>query len=191
MMTGVILSMYGQIRLFAVLVLFGMAAGVVYDLFRAVRRIFYHSVLAVQIEDLLFWLAFTMAVMLVMLWENNAALRFFSIAAPLLGMLFYFCTLSRCFMPPMVLVLSAVIKLIRIILHIFCTPLVIAGKIMTVLTKKLEKNLIIFNKIAKKLLKNSLKCETILEKWLHKSVCHTNTSGSDKVERRSQEKKKK
>jgi hypothetical protein len=81
--------------------------------------------------------------------------------------------------------------LIRIILHIFCAPLAIVGKIMSLLTKKLEKNLIIFNKIAKKLLKNSLKCETILEKWLHKSVCHTNTIGSDKVEGRSQEKKKK
>jgi hypothetical protein len=175
-----------------VLIAFGAAAGVIYDFIRAERQLFYHSTIAVQIEDMLFWLVFTMSGMLVMLWENNAVIRFFSIVAPLLGMLIYFCTLSRFIILPIVYIFSVIIKLIMIILHIFCIPVEIVGKIISLFINKLKIIIYIFNKIAKKLLKNTLKCETIFKRVGMRGLSyHTNDNGSDKVEWRSQEKRKK
>jgi spore cortex biosynthesis protein YabQ len=192
MMTGVILSMYDQIRLFVILTVFGAAAGVIYDLIRAIRRILRHSIITVQIEDLVFWLVFTISVMLVMLWENNAAVRFFSVVAPLIGMLLYFCTLSKLIISLFVYIFSAIIKVIMIILHIFCVPMEIVGKTIGLFINKLKIIIYKFNKIIKKLLKNSLKCETMSKRIGVRSLrYHTNDNGSDKVEGRSQEKRKK
>jgi len=181
-----------QARVFLTLVLVGMGAGLVYDFIRVFRRLMRHSVFLVQAEDLIFWLIFTLGVMMVLLWESNGVLRVFSVAAPIIGMVLYFGVFSNFFMKPAVAVTLFIKRIIMVIVHIFCIPLVLIGKLCVLPAKKIKKCLYKFNKIVKKLLKKIKKYEKIGTGFLKgKLFCFSKANGSDRVERRTSKEKKK
>ncbi len=178
-----ILSMSAQAKAFLILVLWGIAAGLLYDFVRAVRRIIPHNMVFVHAEDLLFWLSFTISVMLVLLWEDNGVVRGFSLLAPIIGLVIYFSLLSCCILKPLTAVGLFIKRIIMVILHTICLPLTFIGKISVLLVKKIKKVLYKFNKIEKRLLKNTLKCEKILNKFLVFKIFNLFKSNrSDKVE---------
>lgn len=156
-----IISMSEQARQFLQLVLAGMAAGAAYDSLRIARRIIHHGNTAVQAEDIIYWLLFAMGLMALLLWQNNGIMRFFCIAAPLLGMSVYFFGISSLIFKPVLTAALLFKRALKAILHMICLPLAIIGNLYSPLAKKLKKMLYIFNKNAKKLLKNQLKCATI------------------------------
>ena len=139
----------------------GVCAGFVYDLVRVLRRMVPHNSLALQLEDMVYWVLFTMFAMLVLLWEDNGTFRIFSALAPVIGMILYFGFLSRFFMPPILFVARLIKKLSVVILHIFCLPLELFGKLLELPVRKIKKIIYKFNKIAKKLLKKIWKCAKI------------------------------
>jgi spore cortex biosynthesis protein YabQ len=203
--------MSGQAVTFLHLVLAGVTGGLCYDLVRVFRRVIRHSAWLVQLEDGLVWLAFTLFIMLVMLWENNAQLRFFSLLAPILGAALYFCTVSpfivRALAGVALLFKRVVLCVCKVMLHIILSPFALIWHLvrglLSVPIAKLKKTLYKFNKIIKKLLKIELKCATIdnVLKGLSKVFYFTRLSflrankydGSDKVEgaRQRQENKTK
>lgn len=187
-----ILSMTEQARLFLLLAFAGMAAGLVYDMVRVLRRFIRHSLFAIQAEDLIYWLVFTLCIMLIMLKENNGVLRFFSAVAPILGLIVYLGALSPFFLKPMTAVTLFIKRILMVILHIFYMPLAFIGNLLRIPAHKIKKSVYKFNKIIKKLLKKAQKCEKIINGYFRGKLLHLRKSnGSEKVERRGQKKKPK
>lgn len=75
----------------------GLLAGVFYDFYRACGRVLYIKRRAVFIGDLLFWLLFTAAALMLLLLANQGEVRFYVILGLVLGVLFYSKLLSRIF----------------------------------------------------------------------------------------------
>jgi len=89
-----ILSMWGQAGLFISTVGMGAAIGLFYDAFRIFRKTAPHFALAVQLEDLFFWMAATGAMFYFMLSQNFGEIRPFSIIGAGCGIILYFATIS-------------------------------------------------------------------------------------------------
>jgi len=113
-----ILSMSGQAWLFLTTVAAGFIIGLVYDIFRILRKAFRHRQWAVQLEDILFWVAGALLMFYFMLQSNYGEIRFFTIMGAALGMVIYFCSLSLVVMR----VASAVIDIIRRVLRFLFAP---------------------------------------------------------------------
>lgn len=156
-----ILSMSEQAVNFLILVAAGAAAGIMYDLVRILRRLVRHGTLLLNAEDIVFWFLFTLGIMLIILWESNGVLRFFSVAAPIIGMILYFGMLSPLFMPPATAAAGFIVKTAMVIVHIFCVPLAFIVNLFLLPIKKVKKVLYKFNKIVKRLLKKLWKYEKI------------------------------
>ena len=90
-----ILSMSGQAWLFLSTVLVGGAVGLLYDITRIFRKTARHSGLAVQLEDLLFWMAATGLTFYYMLHRNYGEIRVFTLIGIAIGLVLYFVTVSR------------------------------------------------------------------------------------------------
>jgi len=90
-----ILSMSGQVWLFLSTVLAGIAIGVFYDVFRILRKTTPHFALAVQLEDMFFWVTVTGAMFYFMLSQNYGEIRPFALIGAGCGVVLYFATVSR------------------------------------------------------------------------------------------------
>jgi len=82
---------------FACIVGIGLLGGMLYDFYRAYGRVLYIKRRAVFIGDLLFWLLFTAAALILLLLANQGEMRFYVILGLILGILFYSKFLSRFF----------------------------------------------------------------------------------------------
>ena len=90
-----ILSMSGQAWLFLSTVLAGFVIGFVYDIFRILRKTVPHTNWLVQLEDVIYWIGCSLLMFYFMLHSNYGEIRFFAIAGAALGMVLYFCSLSK------------------------------------------------------------------------------------------------
>ncbi len=90
-----ILSMSEQAWLFLLTVLTGMCVGLLYDLFRILRKVVRHHPFVVNIEDLVFWILATGIGAYFFLNENNGEVRIFAVLGIILGAVLYFAVLSR------------------------------------------------------------------------------------------------
>ena len=69
----------GDVRFFLASVALGWCAALVYDLFRIRRRMRIQSLLAVSVQDFLFWFGFGVAGFGLMYRYNAGVVRFFSL----------------------------------------------------------------------------------------------------------------
>ena len=86
--------MSGQAWLFLSTVVVGVAIGLLYDVFRILRKTMPHFALAVQLEDVLFWLAATGAMFYFLLRRNFGEVRPFTLIGAGCGIALYFATVS-------------------------------------------------------------------------------------------------
>ena len=111
-----------------------------YDILRGLRRGIPHSKGMVSIQDFLYWCAAGIIVFYMAYRENNGSVRGFAIAAFLLGMIFYYQTVSAV----IVRAFSALFFwLYKGVSSIFCLLLSPAGKSakkMWKITRKILKN---------------------------------------------------
>lgn len=77
---------------------FGIAMAVVYDVFRILRRIIPHNFVAVSTEDLIFWLGLGIPAFYFVLLVNDGEFRLYFILGILLGIFVYRETVSRLIM---------------------------------------------------------------------------------------------
>jgi spore cortex biosynthesis protein YabQ len=82
---------------FACIIGIGFLGGLLYDFYRACGRILYIKRRAVFVGDLLFWLLFTAAALILLLLANQGEVRFYVFLALVLGILFYSKFFSRFF----------------------------------------------------------------------------------------------
>ena len=86
---------YTQGQLFIFFFIIGMCIGIIYDIFRVIRKNFKTKDFVTQIEDVIF-LIFCGALTLISIIElNNGEVRFYLFIAIFLGILLYFLTFSK------------------------------------------------------------------------------------------------
>ena len=73
----------------------GGAAGLLFDLFRVLRRVIPHSALWVQLEDALYWALVLLTVLYVLLNRAGGELRVYMLLGFSIGMVLYFSVCSR------------------------------------------------------------------------------------------------
>lgn len=67
----------------------GILMVLLYEAIRLIRMLIRHSVLAVAVEDLCYWLACAVLIFRMLYLENSGVIRGFAIAAVILGMVLY------------------------------------------------------------------------------------------------------
>ena len=105
------ISNLGQSTAFLWSVLLGGALSVIYDLFRLDRLIFNRSVIAVAIEDILFFIISGISIFCLQLVTTNGQIRTFIFIGVIIGFLIIRYTLSKLFD----LLLKPLKKLVKII----------------------------------------------------------------------------
>lgn len=97
----------------------GIASGIVFDTFRAVRRCIKVSDAVVAIHDMLFWSITCVIVYLAIYFTNGAQLRWFELIALVSGGTLYMLCISRWFINPLCYAVKFVCWLSGIVLKPF------------------------------------------------------------------------
>lgn len=135
-----------QFRLFASAIGLGLIGGFFYGLISIFRKYISHNIIGIYIEDIIFWLVYSTAVFLTMLYLNYGEIRPYIVLGIFIGLIVYALFIHRL----MVIMLSPAIKLLRLITEIVLTP-------FELFILPFKKTFFIF----KKYLKNNVKCERI------------------------------
>ena len=97
----------------------GMILGIVFDIFRILRRSFKTSDFITNIEDIIFGLISSVIIILSIYFINNGQLRFFIALGMALGMIFYLLYFSKYFIQLNVFIITCIKKIILIIIKPF------------------------------------------------------------------------
>lgn len=132
-----ILSMSEQAWLFLSTVVIGFFIGFLYDIFRVLRRTVPHRAFVVQIEDVLYWGCASVLMFYFMLFRNYGEIRFFSIVGAVVGVVLYFCSLSRVFMSAAVAFIEFMKKVVATAVRILLGPVRLLIRLLTPLAKQM------------------------------------------------------
>lgn len=89
----------------------GVLIMILYDVLRIFRKLVNHSVFALALEDLIYWLLCGICIFLMLYKENNGSVRWFAVAGIACGMLLYNGTIST-------FATEGIAKILKFILHI-------------------------------------------------------------------------
>jgi len=128
--------MSGQAWLFLSTIIVGAAIGLLYDMFRIFRKTAPHAGIAVQLEDLLFWVVATVLTFYYMLHRNYGEIRPFVMLGVVIGVVLYFITISRFIVRACVAVVNYIIKVVVAAIRIILVPIkLVVGLIAPPLVK--------------------------------------------------------
>lgn len=153
---GATLSM--QCRTFLASLLLGAAIGVFYDCFRILRKCRMRAIWAVALQDVGFFLCFTLANFFFMLRFTEGQIRWYLVAGECLGWTLYYFTVGE-------LVMRVSDFIIRLITRIVA----LIAKLIGFLLRPVEKLLLLFIKQAKRLISYAKKPRK-MKKHLDKSL---------------------
>ena len=85
----------GQLDVFYISLLWGAGIGILYDVFRCVRKIVKHNVVVTAIEDIVFWLICAWLVFYMLYRFNQGSIRFYIVMGMLFGAFVYRCSISE------------------------------------------------------------------------------------------------
>ena len=113
------ITVSNQLFIFASCLVCGVIIGLIFDVFRIVRRLVRTSIFATIIEDIIYWIIAAVVFFLFVLGVNSVELRLYQFIGAFLGMALYFLTVSKqiinvsvCIVQFMAKVLAAVFKVI-------------------------------------------------------------------------------
>lgn len=142
----------------------GIMITFVYDIFRLLRAVIPHKNFFIAFEDIVFWFFTSISLFLMLYKVNNGAVRWFSIAGALLGMVIYRKSLGQY----MVVFLSNIIKKI---LHIVKRVFGIVFSPIRMLARKLKPVFMRITQNSKESTKNAKNKLTDLLKGVKISLC--------------------
>lgn len=157
-----------EVQFFLASIICGILLLVVYDCLRIIRRIIPHKAFLVALEDILFWVAASIVIFIMIYERNNGTIRGFAILGILLGMVIYNQLLSKPIVMGITWLIKTILKGIKSIFGILLKPFMFVGKkIMKVLgfagrkvgkvNNKITRNARKFRKSSSKQLKNVAK----------------------------------
>ena len=112
-----------QTYLFIVFTIVGIIIGVLFDIFRILRKSFKTKDIVTYIEDIFFWILTGIIILFSMYKFSNGELRFFMIIGIIMGTLMYMITFSR-------YVIKISVFIIKIIKTIIVYPVKVVEKIL-------------------------------------------------------------
>lgn len=118
-----------QASLFLIFTLEGSIIGLIFDIFRILRRSFKTSDIITYIEDVLFWLITGILILYSIFIFNYGEIRFFMFVGILLGAMFYMLLISRYVIKISVTVIEFLKKAIMFVFKIVIFPLQFIYKI--------------------------------------------------------------
>ena len=101
-----------QTYLFIVFTIVGIIIGILFDIFRILRKSFKTKDIVTHIEDIFFWILTGIIIILSMYRYSNGELRFFMIIGIIMGTLIYMITFSKYVIRISVFILKIIKKII-------------------------------------------------------------------------------
>ena len=156
------INIYNQLFNLAIFIITGMIIGVLFDIFRIIRRSFKTPDFITYIEDILFWILTGFVLLFTIFTFNNGEIRIYIFVGIVFGAIIYLLTLSQYFIKINVTILNFIKKvlyypfrfIIKVIKEFIFTPFLSTWLCLKGKVTKLAKNTIkkkkfsnIFNKI--------------------------------------------
>ena len=98
--------MNNQALLFVIFVINGILIGILFDIFRVLRKSFKTSDIITYIEDIMFWIGAGVLTLYFIFCYNNGEIRFFIFLGIILGISIYILTISKYFMKVSIIIIS-------------------------------------------------------------------------------------
>lgn len=109
--------MNNQAFLFVIFVINGILIGILFDIFRVLRKSFKTSDIITYIEDIMFWIGAGVLTLYFIFCYNNGEIRFFIFLGIILGISIYILTISKYFMKVSIIIISTIKNIIKIIIY--------------------------------------------------------------------------
>lgn len=109
-----------QANLFLIFTINGILIGLLFDIFRILRKSFKTPDIITYIEDFFFWLITGLILLYSIFTFSNGEVRFYMFIAIFLGCLIYMIIFSKAVIHINVSIIKFVIKILNIIIKIFC-----------------------------------------------------------------------
>lgn len=107
-----------QFKLFFVAIMLGIIGGLIYGIISIFRKYVMHNIVAVYIEDIIFWVTYAITSFLVMLTLNYGDIRPYIVFGVFLGLIVYVIFIHSL----VIKLLSPIITIIRLFIEIVFTP---------------------------------------------------------------------
>jgi spore cortex biosynthesis protein YabQ len=117
-----------EVQFFLTSILYGILLLVVYDCIRILRRIVPHKAFFVALQDILFWVAASIVIFIMIYERNNGTIRGFAILGMLLGMIVYNQLLSKFIVKGITHIIKMILKGIKKVISILFRPFIFIAK---------------------------------------------------------------
>ena len=118
---------------------FGMAMGIIYTLFAAIRRVFTLKKTATFVIDQCFWIIGIVMFFCMLHITCGGEIKWYEFAGMFLGLILYLAGMSRFFYPVMFYIVKTVKKIIMLILKVILTPFFKIFKIFSPVFKNIKR----------------------------------------------------
>ena len=125
-----------QANLFLIFVINGAIIGLVFDIFRILRKSFKTSDIITIIEDILFWIITGIIILYSIFIFNDGEIRFFMFIGILLGVMLYMLILSQHIIKISVRIILTIKRILTFIFKILISPIQAIYKIIKKILKK-------------------------------------------------------
>lgn len=125
-----------QASLFLIFVINGIVIGLVFDIFRILRKSFKTSDIITTFEDILFWIITGIIILYSIFVFNDGEIRFFMFIGIILGAMLYMFLISRYVIKLSVGTILVIKKFVKFIFKILIFPIQIIYKIIKNILKK-------------------------------------------------------
>lgn len=119
-----------QTSLFLIFTIDGVLIGIIFDIFRILRKTIKTSDFVTYIEDFLFWIITSIILFYSIFTYNNGELRFFMFLAVILGFVLYICTISSYLITINVKIINVIKRIFLKLFEIIYKPLIKTFKIL-------------------------------------------------------------
>lgn len=143
-----------QAYLFVMFILNGILVGILFDIFRILRKSFKTPDLITYLEDIIFWIIAGLLTLYSIFKFNNGEIRIYIFVAIIVGVLMYMMTLSKYFIKLNVFIISTIKKVIGTVISTVLYPFKVLFRFLKkIFIQPITFICINFNKIFKKIIK--------------------------------------
>ena len=119
-----------QTTIFIIFIFNGIIIGIIFDLFRILRKSFKTSFFITSIQDIIFWLITGIIILYSIFFFNNGIIRGYIFLGIFFGLIFYMLLLSKIFININVIIINFFKKILIKIFNIIYFPLKIVFKFL-------------------------------------------------------------
>ena len=110
---------FSQLYIFLIYIVLGIVIGIIFDIFRILRKLFKTPDLITYLEDIIFWIIAGLLLIFVIFKFSSGEIRIYNIIGLVIGSIFYIIVISKYFINinvKIILVLKNIVKKFIIIL---------------------------------------------------------------------------